>query len=117
VPTPYSIAMTPDSAAFWIYSAAYASLGGISALAVGLIARFIARPFDTHRRFRAFLGLLTIVALVGVIASVLNYKLSTEAGISASRRVSGLIGSLLSDSVIFVWASGFPLSRIFARHG
>lgn len=107
--------MTPASAVFWIYLAAYANMGGISALVLGLTARFTARPFDTARRFRGFLGLLVIVALIGVVASTLSYNLTSEAGATTSLRASSLIGPFLISVVIFVWVSGYPLSRILPR--
>jgi hypothetical protein len=106
--------MTVSSAVFWIYLAAYGFMGGIPALALGLVARFTARPFDSSRRFRLFLSLLTIAALIGIVASVLSYNLATEAGAPASFRVNSLIGSFLTDAVIFVLASGFPLSRVLS---
>lgn len=107
--------MTPESAAFWIYLGAYANLSGITALVLGLIARFSIRPFNTSRRFRVFLGLLAGVGVIGAIASVLSYKLTSEAGVVVSFRVNSLVGPFLTSIVIFVWASGFPLSRILRR--
>jgi cell shape-determining protein MreD len=107
--------ITPEGAVFWIYLAAYFNMGGITALVLGLIARFTSRPFDTPRRFRVFLGLLAIVALVGLIASGLSFNLTSKAGAFASFRASSLIWPFVISMVIFVWASGFPLSRIFPR--
>jgi uncharacterized membrane protein len=109
--------LTPASSAFWIYLAGYSSLGGISALILGLIARFTARPFDSPRRFRIFLGLLAVVVLVGVIASTMSYRLMSEARVVATVRVNSVVAPLLSVVVIFIWASGFPLSRILRRRG
>ncbi len=100
---------------FWIYLAAYGSMGGIPGFVLGLTARFTARPFDTSRRFRVFLGLLAIVALSGVVGSVLSYNLASQAGAFESLRVNCLIGPFLSGMVIFIWASGFPLRRILPR--
>lgn len=102
-------------AAFWFYLAAYVNMGGITALVFGLIAIFASRPFDTHRRFQLFLGLLAIVALVGVITSGLSFNLTSQAGAFASFRASSLIWPFVISIVIFVWASGFPMSRIFPR--
>jgi uncharacterized membrane protein len=109
-----ALAMTPASAAFWIYLAAYSSIGGIAGLALGLVARFTVRPFDTPRRFRVFLVLLAAVALLGVVASALSYNLASGAGTS-SFRANLVIGPFLSAIVIFIWASGLPLSRILPR--
>jgi hypothetical protein len=109
-----AVAMTPASAVFWIYLAAYASIGGIAALVLGLVARFTARPFDTPGRFRAFCVLLGVVALCGVVGSALSYNLASGAGTSAFR-ANTVIGPFLSAIVIFIWASGFPLSRILPR--
>jgi hypothetical protein len=108
-------AVTPAGSAFWIYLAAYGFMGGIPALVLGVVARLMGRPFDTPRRFRAFLSLLAIVALIGVVASALSYNLASKAEVFASFRVSTLVGPFFSDIVIFVWASGFPLSRVFPR--
>ena len=106
--------MTPASAVFWVYLAAYSSIGGIVALVLGLVARFTSRPFDTPRRLRVFLILWAIVALFGAIASALSYNLAAAAGTSAFR-ANTVIGPFLSAFVIFIWASGFPLSRILPR--
>jgi len=111
-----AVAMTPASAVFWIYLAAYASIGGIAALVLGLAARFTVRPFDTPRRFRVFLILLAVVALFGVVASELSYSLASGAGTS-SFRANTVIGPFLSAMLIFIWAAGFPLSRILPRRG
>jgi hypothetical protein len=108
--------MTPASAIFWIYLAAYASIGGIAGLVLGLAARFTVRPFDTPRRFRVFLFLLAAVALLGVVGSALSYNLAAGAGTS-SFRADTVIGPFLSAIVIFIWAAGFPLSRILPRRG
>jgi hypothetical protein len=112
-----AVALTPAHIAFWIYLAGYVSLGGISALVLGLIARFAARPFDTPKRFRVFLGLFAVVGLMGVIASALSYRLATEAGAFASFRVNSVVAPLLSAVATFILASGFPLSRILRRRG
>jgi cell shape-determining protein MreD len=109
--------LTPASGAFWIYLAGYSSLAGITALVLGLIARFTARPFDTPRRCRVFGGLLAVVVLMAVIASALSYRLVTDAGAPVSLRVNSVVSPLLSAVVIFIVASGFPLSRILRRRG
>jgi cell shape-determining protein MreD len=108
--------MTPSSAVFWDYLAAYGSIGGIAGLVLGLVARFTARPFDTPRRLRVFLVMLVIVALFGVFASALSYNLAAGAG-TTSFRTNALIGPFLSAIAIFIWAAGFPLSRILPRRG
>jgi hypothetical protein len=110
-----ALAMTPASAVFWIYLAAYGFIGGIPALVLGLVARFTARPFDTSRRFRAFLVRLAIVALCGALASGLSYNLASSAGAFTSLRANALISPFGSAILIFIWASGFPLSRILPR--
>jgi hypothetical protein len=104
--------MTPGHVAFWIYLAAYSTVTGTTALVLGLIARFSIRPFDTSRRVRVFLGLLAVVGLIGAIAFLLSYRLTSEAGVVASLSVNSLVGPFLTGMVIFIWASGFPLSRI-----
>jgi hypothetical protein len=111
-----ALAMTPTSAAFWVYLAAFSSIGGIAGLVLGLAARFTVRPFDTPRRFRAFLVLLAAVALFGAVASALSYNLASGDGTS-SFRANLVIGPFLSAIVIFIWASGFPLKRILPRRG
>ncbi len=107
--------MTSGSAAFWIYLGAYLNLSGITAFVLGLVARLTARPFDTQHRFRVFMGLLVVVVLIGVIASVLSYNLASEAGAFVSLRVSSLVTPFVAGMAIFIWASGFPLSRILPR--
>jgi Na+/citrate or Na+/malate symporter len=107
--------MTPAVSTFWIYLAAYISIGGIPALVLGVVARLAGRPFDTPGRFRVFLVLLAIVAFFGVVASALSYNLASMAGVFASFRATTLVWPLISAIVIFVWASGFPLSRVFPR--
>lgn len=107
--------MTPDNAVFWIYLAAYYSVGGIAALVLGLIARYSARPFDSPRRLGVFLGLLLVVALVGVVASALSFSLAYDAGAPALLTVISLVWPWLIGEMIFFWASGFPLSRIVHR--
>jgi hypothetical protein len=109
--------MTPASAAFWIYLAAYANIGGIAALVLGLVARFTSRPFDTPRRLRVFLVLLAIVALCAVVASALSYNLASAAGTSSSFRANAVLGPFISAIVIFISAAGFPLTRILPRRG
>jgi hypothetical protein len=104
--------LTLGSAAFWIYLGAYSGLGGVTGLVLGLIARLTARPYETPQRFRVFLGLLVGVALMGVIASALSYNLALKAGAFASFRVTSLVWPFIAGMVIFIWASGFPLSRI-----
>jgi hypothetical protein len=103
--------MTVAASAFWIYLAAYANLSGVAALVLGLIGRFTARPFDTPIQLRVFLGLSVIAVVIGVIAALLSYQLASEGGGPTSLKVSA-IGPLLTTVVIFLWASGFPLSRI-----
>jgi len=107
--------MTPASAVFWIYLTAFGFIGGIPALVLGAVARFTARPFDTSRRFRAFLVLLAIVALCGAVASALTYNLASTAGTFSSFRANALISPFCSAIVIFIWAAGFPLSRILPK--
>ncbi len=109
--------MTVGYAAFWIYLAACSNAAGITAVVLGLIARFAMRPFDTDYRLGFFLGLFGVVVLVGVVASALAYKLATDAGAFATLRVSSLIVPLVVGIVVFIWASGFPLSRILRRRG
>ena len=112
-----AVAMTPASAVFWVYLAAYGFLGGIPALVLGVAARFTVRPFDTPPRFRVFLILLAIVALCGAIASALSFHLASAGGAFSSFKANTLISPFLSAIVIFVWVSGFPLSRILPRRG
>jgi len=107
--------MTTGGVAFWIYLGAFVNIGGGAGLVLGVIARFAARPYDTPLRLRAFLGLLVIVALIGIIASALSYNLTSTAHASASLRVVSLIWPFLVSGLIFIWASGFPFSRIFSR--
>lgn len=107
--------VTPASSAFWVYLAAYSSIGGISALVLGVIARIMGRPFDTPPRLRVFVGLLAIVGLMGVIASALSYSLASSAGAFAAFRASTISGPFLSAVLIYWWASGFSLSRVFRR--
>jgi hypothetical protein len=107
--------MTTGGVAFWIYLGAFVNMGGGAGLVLGVIARFAARPYDTPLRLRAFLGLLVIVALIGIVASALSYNLTSTAHAFASLRVVSLIWPFLVSGLIFIWASGFPLSRIFSR--
>jgi hypothetical protein len=109
--------MTPQTAVFWTYLLFYANLPGITALILGLIARFTARPFDTPRRFGVYVVMFGIVVLVGVTASALSFNLASGAGALASLRVSSLVAPLVAGVLIFIWASGFPLSRILPRRG
>ncbi len=112
-----STALTPAYAAFWIYLAACSSAAGVTAIVLGLIARLAVRPFDTPYRLGFFLGLFEVVLMVSVVASALAYKLASDAGAFTSLRVSSLITPFLGGVVIFIWASGFPLSRILRRRG
>ena len=107
--------MTTETGVFWIYLTALGFSGGIPTLVLGLVARFTGRPFDTPRKFRLFLLLITLVALVGLTTSILMYSLATYANAPTSLRVNGLISPLLYDVVAFVWISGFPVSRILKR--
>jgi cell shape-determining protein MreD len=107
--------MTPASAVFWVYLAAYSSIGGIAALVLGLVARFTARPFDTPRRFGVFLVFLGIVLLFAVFTAALCFNLASSAGTPSSFRANMVVGPFLTAPVIFVWAAGFPLSRILPR--
>jgi cell shape-determining protein MreD len=109
--------MMPASAAFWVYLAGYSSIAGIAALVLGLVARFTARPFDTPFRFRAFLVILGIVLLFAALTAALCFNLASSAGTPQSFRANTVIGPFLSATVIFIWASGFPLSRILPRRG
>jgi hypothetical protein len=108
--------MTVGYAAFWIYLAALCNVAGITALILGLIARFVVRPYDTRFRFGYLLGMFGVVVLVSACASALALYLATQAGAFVSFRVSCLIAPLLGGVVVFIWASGFPLSRIWPRH-
>jgi hypothetical protein len=109
--------MTVGYAAFWIYLAACSTAAGITAVVLGLIARFAVRPFDTNYRLGMFLGLFGVVVLVSACASALAFYLATQAGAFVSFRLSCLISPLLGGVVVFIWASGFPLSRILPRRG
>jgi hypothetical protein len=104
--------MTTGTGVFWIYLTALSFMGGIPTLVLGLIARFTGRPFDTPRKFRLFLALLAVVGVLSLIISILSYSLGTYAGAPVSFRVNLLISPFLSYGVIFIWASGIPLSRI-----
>src|SRR5260370_15538103 len=108
--------MATGGGGLWIYLGAFINLGGGSGLLLGLIARFAARPNRTRRRLGAFLGLLVISILIGVVASALSYTLTSTAHATASLRGVSLIWPILVTVLIFIWASGFPLSRIFSRH-
>jgi len=107
--------MTTEGAAFWIYLGTFVNLGGGAGLVLGLIARFAARPYMTRLRLGAFLGLLVIALLIGIVASSLSYTLTSTAHASASLRVVSLIWPILVSVLNFIWASDFPLSRIFSR--
>jgi hypothetical protein len=107
--------MTTGGAAFWIYLGTFINIGGGAGLVLGVIARFAARPYDTPLRLKALLGLLVIVALIGIVASALSFTLTSAAHASVSLRVVSLIWPVLVSVLLFSWASGFPLSRIFSR--
>ena len=107
--------MTDGGAAFWINLGAFVNLGGGAGLLLGLIARFAARPYVTRVRLGAFLGLSVISMLIGIVASALSYNLTSTAHAFASLRVVSLIWPILVSVAIFIWASGFPLSRIFSK--
>jgi len=109
--------MTVGYAALWIYLAACTNAAAITAVVLGLIARFVVRPFDTDYRLGLFLGLFGVDLLVSVVASALAYKLATDAGAFAMLGVSSLIAPLVGGIVVFIWASGFPLSGILQRRG
>jgi hypothetical protein len=47
----------------------------------------------------------------------LSYRLVSEAGAFAPLRVNSIVGPFLSAVVVFIWASGFPPSRILRRRG
>jgi hypothetical protein len=107
--------MAVGYAAFWIYLAACCNAAGITAIVLGLIARFAVRPLDTHDRIGFFFGLFGVVVLVSACASALAFYLASQAGAFLSFRVISLIAPLLGGVVVFIWASGFPLSRILRR--
>ena len=107
--------MSTGGAAFWIYLGTFVNLGGGAGLVLGLIARFAARPYVTRVRLGAFLGLSVISMLIGIVASALSYTLASTAHASVSLRVVSLIWPILVSVLIFIWASGFRLSRIFSR--
>jgi hypothetical protein len=107
--------MSTGGAAFWIYLGTFINLGGAAGLVLGLIARFAARPYMTRLRLGALLGLLVIAVLNGIVASALSYNLTSTTHASASLRVVSLIWPILVSVLIFIWASGFPLSRIVSR--
>ena len=88
----------------------YGNLAGISGIVLGLVARFAARPFN-----RVFLGLAGAVAVMSVMSSALSFNLASEANAFASFRLTCLITPLVAGPLLFAWASGFPVSRVFGR--
>ena len=103
--------MTAGHVVFWIYLAGFGFMAGIPALVLGLIARLIARPFDTPRRKRTLIALLVPALLLGLIGSILSYNLVSNGGAVLWVRANALIGPVGSGLIIFLWASGFPLRR------
>ena len=104
--------MTPGYIVFWLYLAGLGFLAGIPAIVFGLIARLLARPFDTPRRMNVWMALLVPTVVLGITSSVLSYNLVSSGGVVPWVRANSLIGPISSAVIIFFWASGFPVRRV-----
>ena len=107
--------MTVGSSVFWIYLVLIGWAAGLTALVLGLVARFTSCPFDTPGRLRLLLILLGLASVVGLAASALSFHLAVGAGAFLDLLINSLIGPFAACEIAFVWASGFPILRVFRR--